>query len=163
MQRILLLVLLFAQAASCNATLETRLEALLEDASFLLHSLSRQHLLWQCNATRAPSNAHRLVSCQQTLQDEREKADLFNLTTAESLAGLLSQLAMPNDDVLGTTRQRRSTPQNQVSIVTWGNEIIHLKFCFIVQQKHAQAQRKLNEKLHRGFKKLSPSPPHTFP
>ena len=93
MQRILLLGLLFAQAALCNAALETQLENLLEDASLLLHNLTRQHLLWQCNATKAPSDVRSLASCQQATHG---KPVMLKLPTAESLAGLLAQLATTN-------------------------------------------------------------------
>ena len=96
MQRILLLALLFAQAASYDADVETQLETLLEDASLLLHNLSRQHLLWQCNATQAPQNARCLASCQQETHQVAETV-LLKLPTIESLAEVLSQLAAPND------------------------------------------------------------------
>ena len=102
MQRTLLLVLLFAQATPCNATLEAQLETLLEDASLLLHNLSQQHLSWQCSATRAPPNARRLASCQQATHGGAETV-VLRLPTIESLAELLEQLPVPSsiyDEVL---------------------------------------------------------------
>ena len=92
----LLLVVFFAQAAPCNATLEAELETLLEEASLLLHNLSRQHLQWQCDATRAPMSAYRLASCQEAAYRGAETVAL-RLPTIESLAELLAQLAAPND------------------------------------------------------------------
>ena len=115
MQRILLFALLFAQAASCNAASEWHLKILLEDVSLLLHNLSRQYLLWQCNTTHAPSNAHRLASCQQATHGKAEPV-LLRLPTIESLAKVLSQLTPPNalyDDFLTATHQRRSKRQNE--------------------------------------------------
>ena len=94
MQRVLL-ALLFAQAALCDATLEAQLQTLREDASLLLHNLSRQHLLWQCNATQAPANARRLASCQQAGRGGAE-AVVLKVPTIESLVELLEQLAAPN-------------------------------------------------------------------
>ena len=117
MQRILLFALFLAQAAPCNATLEAQLNNLLEDASLLLHNLSRQHLLWQCNATQAPANAHRLASCQQTAQGEA-KTVLLKLPTTEALAELLSQLAAPNgihDRIPKDMHRRRSKRQEYTS------------------------------------------------
>ena len=94
MQRILLLILLFAQVAPCNANLEAQLETLLEDASFLLHNLSRQHLAWQCNAREAPPNTRRLASCQQAAH---AKSVVLKLPTIELLAELLEQLPVPKN------------------------------------------------------------------
>ena len=96
MQWVLLIALLVVQAVPCDANLEAQLQTLLEDASLLLHKLSRQHLLWQCNAKQAPSDAHRLASCQQAARGEAETV-LLKLPTIESLAELLEQLAAPND------------------------------------------------------------------
>ena len=76
------------------------MEALLEDASLLLHNLSQQHLLWQCNAAQAPANARRLASCQQATHGE---AVVLKLPTIESLAELLEELPAPGgiyDEVL---------------------------------------------------------------
>ena len=91
MQRILLLALLFVRETVCSVDIEEQPELFLEDASLLLHNLSQQHFLWQCNATTAPSNANRLASCQQTTHGEAETVPL-KLPTLELLAELLEQL-----------------------------------------------------------------------
>ena len=117
MQRTLLFALLFAQATSYDADVVEKLNTLLEDASLLLHNLSRQHLLWQCNATLASSDARRLASCQQATRGE---AVVLKLPTIDSLVELLSRLALPNAVALNIAHKRRSTRQDQVGIVHRG-------------------------------------------
>ena len=95
MERILSIAVLFAHTALCSVYEGMVLDPRLEEASLLLHNLSRQHLLWQCNAIRAPSNARRLASCQQAVHEEAE-AVVLKLPTLRSLGKVLSQLAEPN-------------------------------------------------------------------
>lgn len=117
MQRALLLALLFAQAASYGEDIKTELETLREETSLLLYNLSRQHLLRQCNATRAPANARRLASRRQAAGGEAGTV-VLKPPTIESLAELLEQLAASNgiyDEVLSATRCAKSQRQRHTS------------------------------------------------